>query len=191
MRQELCLCAAIPRLEVTTKLIIVASRRELQIPTNTGRLAAQCLVPSVLLTRGLADQTFDLAAHLPPRLPSTGPALLLYPAPDAVILNQEFLQRLGTRPSALVVPDGNWRQTTKMRRRDPVMAGLTAVTLPSDAPSAYQVRKETKAGGLATIEAIARAYGVLEGDSVRQALESIFALMVARTMASRGQPVRQ
>jgi DTW domain-containing protein YfiP len=84
------------------------------------------------------------------------------------------------------VPDGNWRQTSKMRRRDPIMADLPCVRLPPGPPSAYRVRKETKAEGLATIEAIARTLGILEGPTVQKALEDLLDLMVTRTLASRG-----
>ena len=179
MRRELCLCADIPRLTLATKLVLIAARRELQVPTNTGRLAAQALTNSVMLTRGDRDEPCDLAPHLP----ADGRVLLLYPAEDSIELTPAM--RDGG-PYTLVVPDGNWRQTSKMRRREPLLTQVQAVTLPAGDPSAYHVRRETKAQGLATIEAIARALGVLEGAEVQAALEAVFALMVQRTMVSRG-----
>lgn len=179
MRRELCLCADIPSLTLATKLVLIAARRELQVPTNTGRLAAQALTNSVMLTRGDRDEPCDLAPHLP----TDGRVLLLYPAEDSIELTPAM--RDGG-PYTLVVPDGNWRQTSKMRRREPLLTHVQTVTLSAGDPSAYHVRRETKAQGLATIEAIARALGVLEGDAVRVSLEAVFALMVERTMASRG-----
>ncbi len=183
MREELCLCAAIPTLQIDTKLIIVMSKRELKVPTNTGRLASLALPNSVILTRGDQDHPYDLRDHLP----TDRPGLLLYPADNAPLLTSEFVQSQG--PFHLVVPDGNWRQTSKMRHRDPVMAALPTVRLAPGAASAYRVRKESKAEGLATIEAIARALGVMEGLAVQKALEDLLQLMVSRTMFSRGQPL--
>ncbi|HYX37206.1 MAG: DTW domain-containing protein [Pseudobdellovibrionaceae bacterium] len=180
MRQELCLCAQIPQLNLATKLIIVMNKREIKVPTNTGRLAALALPHSVILSRGVEDAPYDLADHLPRDRPS----ILLYPADDATLLTPEWVAAEG--PFHLVVPDGNWRQTSKMRRRDPVMATLPCVRLPAGAPTEYHVRKETKTEGLATIEAIARALGVLEGPAIQKALEDVFHLMVKRTLASRG-----
>jgi DTW domain-containing protein YfiP len=181
MRQELCLCADIPTLTLGTKLILVMNKREIKVPTNTGRLAAQALPHSVILSRGVEDAPYDLAEHLP----QDRPAILLYPAEDATVLTPEWVQEHG--PFHLVVPDGNWRQTSKMRRRDPIMATLPCVRLPPGPPSAYRVRKETKAEGLATMEAIARTLGILEGPDVQKALEDLLQLMVTRTLASRGQ----
>lgn len=181
MRFELCLCAQVRPLELATKVIVVASRRELQVPTNTGRLACQALSGSVLLARGDQDQPYDLREHLAPDRPS----LLLYPGPEAQVLTAALVANLGG-PVNLVVPDGNWRQTAKMRRRDPAMAVMPVVTLAPGEPSRYLVRRESKAAGLATIEAIARALGVLEGIGVQHALEMLLAEMVSRTLASRG-----
>jgi hypothetical protein len=40
-------------------------------------------------------------------------------------------------------------------------------------------------GGLATLEAIARALGVLESSAVQQQLEALFERMVAATLSTR------
>ena len=181
MRQELCLCAEIPAIAIDTRLILVMNKREIKVPTNSGRLAAQAIPHTRILCRGVEDAPYDLAEHLP----TDRPSVLLYPADDAQVLTREWVASEG--PFHLVVPDGNWRQTSKMRRRDPVMAALRCVRLPAGAPSAYKVRKESKAEGLATMEAIARALGIMEGPSVQAELERLFLLMVTRTLASRGQ----
>ncbi len=180
MKQELCLCADMPSIALGTKLILVMNKREIKVPTNTGRLASQALPHSVILSRGVEDEPYDLAEHLP----QDRPGILLYPSEDAILLTEEWVAANG--PFHLVVPDGNWRQTSKMRRRDPIMATLPCVRLPPGPPSSYRVRKESKAEGLATIEAIARTLGILEGPFVQKALEDIFDLMVTRTLASRG-----
>jgi DTW domain-containing protein YfiP len=61
--------------------------------------------------------------------------------------------------------------------------------LPRGAPSAYRLRVDAHEAGLATIEAIARAFGILEGErggEVQRALEEIFRAMVERTLWARG-----
>ena len=181
MRFELCICAEIPSLQLATKVVVVVSKREVKIPTNTGRLATQALQNSALLVRGDQDQPYDLTEHLV----EGGSHLLLYPSDDAQELTAEFAATL-TRPCTLVVPDGNWRQTSKMRRRDPGMANLQVVKIAPGRMTEYKVRKESKAEGLATIEAIARALGVLEGEGAQASLEAVLATMVSRTLASRG-----
>ena len=53
-------------------------------------------------------------------------------------------------------------------------------------PTIYRLRAEFHEGRLATLEAIARALEILEGPSVRAALEDLFRIMVARTLWMRG-----
>lgn len=182
MSVPLCICASIPALTIRTAVLIVIHHREARMPTNTGRLAHQCLVGSRLVLRGLKD---DPAALLAPGDSFAGTPLLLHPTDDAVALDEGFQARIPP-PYTLIVPDGSWRQAAKMGAREPTLAKLLRVKLAAGAPSRYRLRKETKPGGLATIEAIARALGRLESPAVEEALESIFSLMVERTLRSRG-----
>lgn len=181
MKQDICLCAVVPKLALATKIIVLVSKREVLIPTNTGRLACQALVNSALIVHGDRDQPYDLRDHVLPG----GSHLILYPSTKAQILSADFAETLA-RPCTLIVPDGNWRQTSKMRRRDEFLASLPQVTLPAGRPSNYGVRKENKAGGLATIEAIARSLGILESGAAQQSLENLMDEMVHRVLRSRG-----
>ena len=182
MSVPLCICAAIPALTTLTSVVILIHHREARMPTNTGRLAHQCLPGSRLVLRGLKD---DPATLLPPDAAFAGTPLLLHPTEDAIPLDADFRARIPP-PYTLIVPDGSWRQASKMGTREPSLRAVTRVKLPTAEPSRYQLRKETKPGGLATIEAMARALGFLESPEVERALEAIFALMVDRTLRSRG-----
>ncbi len=179
MRKEICICSEVPKLTIDTRLIVVMTKREIKTPTNTGRLAAQCLSHSKVLITGDLNSPFMLTDHLLLDRPS----LVLYPSEQAVTLDESFTN-LG--PVNLIVPDGNWRQTSKMHKRIPGMSEFRAVKVPLGAASTYRVRRETKPEGLATIEAIARALGILDGPETQKALETVFDLMVSRTLASRG-----
>lgn len=180
MRRELCICPDIPVLNTLTRVILVIHRREFGVPTNTGRLANLALANSKILLRGDLQRPYDLSAHLGP----AGSNLLFYPSDDAEVLTAEFAKEHG--PCTLIFPDGNWRGAGKMCRRDPVMAGLPKVKLPPGPPSNYRVRKETKEEGLATIEAVARALGIVENEDTQRQLDELLKLMADRTMASRG-----
>ena len=89
-------------------------------------------------------------------------------------------------PYTLIVPDGSWRQASKMGQREEALRHVQRVKLAAGAPSRYRLRRETKPEGLATLEAIARALGVLESHAVEDALLAVFDLMVERTLRSRG-----
>jgi DTW domain-containing protein YfiP len=181
MSAPLCICASIPRLTTTTRVIVLMHHREVKMPTNTGRLAHRCLVNSRLILRGLKDDP----AELDPGELFTGAPLLLHPTEDAITLDEGFRARVPP-PYTLIVPDGSWRQASKMGSREQSLRALVRVKLGALAPSRYQLRKETKPGGLATIEAIGRALGFLESPDIESALEKIFELMVERTLRSRG-----
>jgi len=173
----LCVCDLIPspRLELGTRVVLFIHRYEDRKPTNTGRLATECLARSSVIVLGHR-------AHPGRFVPEPGSEpLLLFPDEAAPPLAAQ------DRPVTLIVPDGNWRQASKVRRRVPGLGDVRCVSLPPGPPSTYRLRSEPVDGGLATMEAIARALGILEGPEVRAALERVFVAMVERTLWSRGQ----
>jgi DTW domain-containing protein YfiP len=182
LHQTLCVCAQIPRLETRTRLLLIIHRYEARKPTNTGRLASECLLNSEVLVRGHIDMpsaALDFGMTQP---------LLLFPHPDALPLTAASVPSLGERPVTLIVPDGTWRQASRVRARVPGLSSVPCVHLPEGgAPSEYGLRTESHAGGLATMEAIARAFGILEGPDVQAALERVFGAMVDNTLRARGQ----
>jgi DTW domain-containing protein YfiP len=181
MHLSLCVCTLIPRLVTRTRLLLVIHRAEDRKPTNTGRLAAECLVNSEVVVRGHEE-----ADRGPLRILEGSRPILLFPAEDAVPLST--LAEAIDGPVTLIVPDGNWRQASKVRARVPGLKRVPCATLPAspERPSVYRLRSEAHAHGLATIEAIARALGILEGPEVERALEVPFRAMVERTLWARG-----
>lgn len=175
MHMGLCVCSIVPRLETRTRLVLVIHHTEIRKPTNTGHLAASCLVNSEVHVRGrenVPTRPFEWGESTP---------VLLYPHEgEAEVLTAQ------DRPVSLIVPDGNWRQAAKVRARVPGLKDVRCVTLPPGPPSSYRLRSEPHPQGLATIEAIARAMGILEGPHVQAALEHVFRAMVERTLWLRG-----
>ena len=181
MHGSLCICALIPRVETRTRLLLVLHRREERKTTNTGRLGTLCLPNSETVVRG-HERRPDEALVFPP---GTQP-VLLFPAEDAGPI-APFAQ--SERPVTLIVPDGTWRQASKVRARVPGLREVPCVTLPRGKPSHYHLRVDAHEHGLATLEAIARALGILEGErgpEVQRQLEDVLRAMVERTLWSRG-----
>ncbi len=181
MHGSLCICDLTPRIETRTRLLLVIHRYEDRKPTNTGRLAAECLVNSEVVVRGHA-------AHpsTPVSLPPDARAVLLFPHEDAVPIDR-FAG--SSRPVTLIVPDGSWRQASKVRNRVPGLRDVPCVSLPRGARSTYRLRVDAHEQGLATIEAIARALRILEGEhgeAAGCALDVVFRAMVERTLWARG-----
>ena len=161
-------------------MVLLLHHSESRKPSNTGQLAAQCLENSQVALHGAPAG--EKACGLMPWPASTQP-LLLFPHADATPFSTWANH---PQPITLVVPDGTWRQAFKMRRRVPGLSALPCVASPIGDPTRYQLRSEKLAGGLATMEAIARAMGVFEGPEVERALLHVFRVMVERTLWARG-----
>lgn len=179
VHQSLCFCAQIPRIPTRTRLLLLAHCKEWRKPTNTGFLAVECLPNSEVHVRGNRNQPADHLAFESAMVP-----VFLFPAEDARPI-EDF--RAEARPILLIVPDGNWRQAAKMRHRVSGLDQVPTVSIPSRRATEYRLRHENRAGGLATMEAIASAFGILEGPAVETALDAVFHVMVERSLWSRGQ----
>ena len=181
MHDRLCICDAIPRYDLATRLVLVMHRREHKKPTATGPLALAVLPNSELRIQGYREHPLDLRdlARAERR------TLLLYPGPDVPVLDRSFLAT-DPRPITLVVPDGSWGQASRMGRRLPGLEHAEMVRLPEGKQTAWGIRRESRPQGLATFEAIARALGIIESLEVQQGMEELFSLMVARTLQTRG-----
>lgn len=177
----LCICEAIPRYALATRLVLVMHHRERIKTTATGPLALEALANSELRIHGRQDQLLDFSDLNSPDQRT----LLLYPGDDVPILSKEFLGK-DSRPITLVVPDGTWRQASRMGRRLPGLAHAEMVRLPPGPPTRWGIRREHHPQGLATFEAIARALGIIESPAVQNGLEELFLLMVRRTLQAQG-----
>jgi DTW domain-containing protein YfiP len=181
MHATLCICALVPRLATRTRLTLLVHYREARKPSNTGQLAARCLDRSAVEIIGQPGHLLE-APLVDDEVP-----LLMFPDEDAVPIEQ---YARCAKPIALFVPDGNWRQASKVRRRGPGFGAIQCVTLPDTGPSEYRLRAEPRTGGLATLEAIARALRILEGDAgpaIEDAMLAVFRIMVERTLWFRGK----
>lgn len=182
MRQALCICAFIPKIETKTKLILLIHAAETKRTSNSGKLATKVLQNSEMRVRGLKEGPIETEGITVPERQS----LLLFPSINAVDLTPEYVAQI-KKPITLIVPDGNWRQASKVPNREPALYSMPRVRVPVGRPSEYHLRLETRPEGLATFEAIARAMGVIEGKEVQEKMEDIFKIMVERTLWSRSK----
>jgi DTW domain-containing protein YfiP len=174
--EGLCACADLPHLAVRTRVVLILHRREAITSTNTGRLAVRMLDGAELRVQP-RTQPEGPAAPLP-----EGRRLVLFPRGDARVLRPE--DAAGERV-VLLVPDGTWSQARRMIHRAPDLAGADLVTVPPSAPSRYRLRTHDREGALCTLEAIARALGILEGPAVEDALLAALDRFVERGLAAR------
>jgi DTW domain-containing protein YfiP len=86
----------------------------------------------------------------------------------------------------LIVPDGNWRQASKVHHRHPEIKHMRRVKIGVRDPGLKFIRRETRPLGMATLQAISFAMGVLEGPKVEEHLLSVYQAKWEQTLKSRG-----
>lgn len=177
LRHAHCLCAELSPIPVRTRVVLLIHRAEIRKSTNTGRVAARVLEGAEIRLRGERD------AEARPPLPE-GRRLILYPHPTARELSPADAQ--GERV-VLLVPDGNWPQARRTFLRDPDARGAEPVRLVPGAPSRYGLRSSPREEALSTLEAIARAMGLLEGAEVERRMMRAFDAFVSRSMRAAGR----
>jgi len=171
----------LPRIELNTKICLVIHQRELTRSSNTGLLALRALVNSEMRVRGEGRETLDLADLLTPQYRT----FLFYPSDDALELDQALVQQERT-PIQLIVPDGSWRQARKIHSRHHELKDVPRVMISTPNHSVFQLRAQTRPEGMATLQAIACALGVIEGEPVRAQLMQLYHAKVERTLRGRG-----
>lgn len=176
-----CLCDAIPQLDLPTRVCLVIHHRELWRSSNTGLLALRALVNSEMRVRGEGRKTLDLTDLVE----SPYRTLLFYPAPDAVELTTDFVAQ-SPAPIQLIVPDGTWRQASKIHYRHGELKNLPRVKIAKPDAAIYSLRAQHRPEGMATLQAIAHGLGVIEGDDVKAQLMNLYRAKLERALVGRG-----
>ena len=177
----LCMCAVLPRLDLRTRIALVIHHRELSRSSNTGLLALRALVNSELRIRGDSRDTLDLSDLLSPQYRT----LLFYPCAAAVELDRDLVCQ-DPRPIQLIVPDGSWRQARKIHSRHHELKDIPRVKISAPNDSTFQLRAQSRLEGMATLQAIACALGIIEGDLAAAQLMKLYRARLDRTLSARG-----
>jgi DTW domain-containing protein len=158
--------------ETRTRVLILQHPREHEKAVNTARIAALAL-PSAELVVGV---DFSSSRVVNEAIASRErPAVLLYPGPQARDLERDP----PSGPVTLVVVDGTWHQARSLLRKNPHLLALPHYAFAPDKPSEYRIRREPRPEYVSTIEALACALPLLEGEPARfAALLAPFRAMV-------------
>jgi DTW domain-containing protein YfiP len=164
----MCVCAELPRLATRARVVLVPHPAEWDRPSNTGRIAMLSLVRAEL-----AVWRHDLDLSL--LLREGHDHLLLHPSGEPVAC--------GDRPVSLIVPDGTWRESSRIARRLMRIPGVRCARI--DPSPRAGIRRAPDAHRIGTGEAIAEALDAL-GEDAGDPLRAAVRLMVERTLWQRG-----
>ena len=175
---SVCYCAALPRLDTSTKIVILQHPRERDMPIGTARMASLCLPRAELHVGVRWGEHGALARALGD---ATQPPILLYPGPGA----KDILREPPRGPVTLVVVDGTWSQAKNVVRDNPILHALPRYAFATPEPSHYRIRREPRAEYVSTIEALMHVLGALEGEPARfrSLLDPLYAMVDAQLAA--------
>jgi len=173
-----CYCDKVTDIKSMSHTSIIMHHRERFLTSNTAHLTRRLLKNSDITLHGHLEKPFEFKF-----LENYHP-LFLFPHEEAHELNSEFIKSID-KPIQLIVPDGSWRQAKKFHRRIPILKDVVCVKLPIGAKSEYSLRNQSNDAGLCTIEAIARALGIIESTLIEEHLMQGLRVMNERIDVSR------
>ena len=168
-----CLCEALPPkpLELATNVLILQHYKELSKGIGTVQLLRP-LLANLAIVQPLSGAEALACDAIPSGAGEV--ALLLYPTPDAIAIDDpdglEQLRRLcDGRRVTLVAIDGTWSQASKLHRSCSAAAQLQSlpkICLSNAQPARiyHSLRREPGAAQLSTLESVAAALSLIEGD---------------------------
>ncbi len=164
-----CVCAQLVPITTRTRFVVLQHLLEAKKVSNTARVAALAMTSLELRTWG---ERVDVVSDLVPQ----GTWLL---SPDG----QPPPPQEQT-PQRVVVLDASWSQARHMVQRSAPLRALTKVRL---TPAVVEKSlRDAPPGGLSTLQALAHAVRLLEGEAVAAPVFALHELLVARTLAARG-----
>ena len=151
------------------KIILLTHERELNRKTNTGAIAIDHsggIVERILWER--VNPNTDLV-----ELFANNKALLLYPsAGDSSADIEDF--------DNIVVIDSTWQEAQKIYNRSPYLKTAPKAVLSPEHQSAFQLRRNQRAGGLCTIECVIELLRIKGREQLADALAIKFNLFNQR-----------
>jgi DTW domain-containing protein len=162
-----CLCEGLVPVVTRTRFLLLQHVLEVPKVSNTGRIAALGLRSLERVTYAREPTPADLD------VPGTW---LLFPGGTTQVPEPP--------PARVVVLDASWSQARHMVQRVPALRALPRFSLEVTAPEPSLRR--APAGGLSTLQAIARCVERLEGASAAAPLQALHDRLVARALAARG-----
>lgn len=175
-RDAHCLCAEIPTVHTRTRFVVIRHSREAPKSTGTARVAGLAMPALTLRAYGSQYERFSAEG-----LDADG-TWLLFPSDDGPLHAAPT-----PPPSQVVVLDGTWAQAKAMLRRVPVLAWMPRLHLRPVASRLLRLRAPPSEDGMSTLEAIARAVALLEGEERAAPLDALHARWVERCLRSRGK----
>ena len=169
-----CICLSFKKIQTSARVDLLIHYKELKRTSNSGHLIESLLNNQKVWVRGERYNELDHSKVID----SNYFQVLLYPSDNAIVASKEnFLNISKGKPLQVLVPDGNWRQASKVHYRVKEFKDIPRVTLPDlIADRESLLREETKENGMSTLEAIAHLLYYTDGLKAKEHLLKAYKL---------------
>ena len=163
-------------LQTRTRIVLIQHVLEQTERSNTGRHAVTAISSVELRVFGVKD--------VPLKVDDLAGMLLLWPGESKGLIKTSRAPFTPSGVEGLVVLDGSWSQSRKMMQRVRELRSLQKWSLP--APAGRRSLRASPPGGMSSLEAIAEALAVLEGEEVGTQVRAVHEALVQKQLADRG-----
>ena len=183
INNNLCVCHILIPFEIKSTISLIVHVNELKLTSNSAQFIQKMLPQNAeTFIRGQVYNNFEPSGIVK----REGRPLFLYPHDDAVELNEDFKTKY-PGPYHIIIPDGNWHQARRVRKREAAFKEMMAVKLPEGILGEYKLRRALQPEWLSTYEAVAHTLGILEGKEITEKLMEFFRVWVKTTLYNRSK----
>ena len=163
-----CFCEQLVPVESNIRFTIIMHHREYHLTSNTGRLGRNTLQDCDIILRGLEDSAINWSEIIKPEEDT----YILYPGEGAIEATKENIKLTSDKKVHLIVPDGSWRQASKVYKREKALRGIPCIMLPQrNYVSNYFLRKAPQENYLCTYEAMSKVVEELESSDLASKMD--------------------
>jgi DTW domain-containing protein YfiP len=151
------------------KIFLLTHQRERFKKTNTGSLVVDVLgEKACVIVWGRVTPDLGLLKTI-----GEGSTALLYPSADS-----QFVSEAADYQNYIII-DGTWQEAQKIYTQSPYLKGLPAVKIPTNKPSAYNLRRNQREGGLCTAECAIDILAIRGFSTLATDLQANFSKLIA------------
>lgn len=154
-----CFCDDLVQVPTNIRFTIIMHHREYHLTSNTGRLAKNTLPNCKIVLRGLENRPIQWNEIIQ----KDEITFVLYPSENAIEATSKNISTINSKKIHIIVPDGSWRQASKVYKREAALKNIPCIKLPErNYRSNYHLRKSPKENYLCTYEAMSKVIEELE-----------------------------
>lgn len=177
-----CICEKLKPVDTKIRFTIIMHHREYHLTSNTGRLGKNTLPNCEIVLRGLENNPIDWENILK----KDEEVYILYPSDDSIEAIPENIQHPSEKNIHIIVPDGSWKQASKVYKREDAIKHFPCIKLPNkNYKSNYFLRRAPQENYLCTYEAMSKVVEEIESAQLANSMTENLKVLVDVSFKNR------